>query len=65
MEVLYCACMDHMKGKVRSKRADLLQSMRDMPDHQLSVRRCRLPCMRLRPAPIDTPACEQVQCLQP
>lgn len=44
VEVLYYACMSHMKGQMRAKRADLLQSLRDMPDHHLSVCLTALAC---------------------
>jgi len=37
-ELLYFAMVDQMKAAVKAKRQDLLAGMRDMPDHNLSVR---------------------------
>ncbi len=46
-ELLYFAMVDSMKAAVKARRSDLLASMRDMPDHNLSVRIVCYMCLGL------------------
>lgn len=46
VEKLYYACLDQMKTSLKSKRGAMLQSMNDMPDHNLSVSVLELSMLR-------------------
>ena len=49
VEKLYFASIADMKAILRSKRSTMLQSMRDMPDHNLSVRNLLTSIQPLQP----------------